>query len=169
MHRLTYVLSVLVLALALPAAASESFILDIPVRGNPQQETGKVRVVFGLSAAPAGAQLVVNGATTINLGSSATVNGDSVSFTAGTGNEAVIVYQPLSNFAGDFCNAPSPTETQIPMRFSGAQDVVDYRMTTYIVAAPAAECSQVSKHTGDTPAFLTPQDDGVAPALVATD
>lgn len=37
------------------------------------------------------------------------------------------------------------------MRFIGAQDVVAYRMSTYIVAAPVAERSQVSKHTGDTP------------------
>ena len=58
-------------------------------------------------------------------------------------------------------------EKNINMRFVGAQDVIAYRMSTYIVAAPMAECSQVSKHTGDTPASLIPNDDGVAPALDA--
>lgn len=37
---------------------SASWILDIPVRGIANQETGKVRLVMGLNAAPAGSQLV---------------------------------------------------------------------------------------------------------------
>jgi hypothetical protein len=41
-------------------------------------------------------------------------------------------------------------------------------MSTYIVAAPLVDCSAVYKHTGDTPATLIPVDDGVAPALTAT-
>src|SRR5260370_1423543 len=93
------------LTIAIPALASEAFILDIPLRFNTQQETGEVRIILGLSAAPAGSQLVVNGGTTLNLGDTMTVAGDTVSFKAGTGNEARIVYAPLSNFSGDFCNA----------------------------------------------------------------
>lgn len=162
------ILVVLVCLLPFPAWASESFILDIPLRFNTQQETGDAKVLLELNAAPAGSQLVVNGSTTLNLGdTNVMVAGDSVSYTAGsTANTALIEYKPLSNFSGDFCNAVA-VEKQIPMRFVGAQDILGYRMATYIVAAPNAECSQVSKHTGDTPAFLTPVDDGVAPALVA--
>ena len=40
--------------------ASESFVLDIPVRFNANQETGKVLITLTLSSAPAGSQLVVN-------------------------------------------------------------------------------------------------------------
>ncbi len=156
-------------ALASPVLASESFTLDIPVRGNASQETGEVRIALGLNAAPAGAQLVVNGNTTLNLGDTTMVAGDSVSFAAGTGNEARITYRPLTNFGADFCAGGNAVEKMIPMRFSGAQDVTDYRVATYIVAAPMVECSAVSKHTGDTPATLIPMADGVAPALSATD
>jgi hypothetical protein len=153
---------------ALSAFASESWVLNIPVRGIANQESGQVRLVMGLSAAPAGSQLVVNGATTVSLGSSAMVNGDSVSFAAGNGNEIVIIYKPLSNFGADFCAGGGAAEKNIPMRFVGAQDIVDWRISTYIVASPMVECSQVSKHTGDTPASVIPTDDGVAPALTAT-
>src|SRR5260221_220434 len=62
------ILVALVLLMAVPCFASESFTLDIPTRGNPQQETGEVRITLTLNASPAGAQLVVNGATTLNLG-----------------------------------------------------------------------------------------------------
>ncbi|HSY49289.1 MAG TPA: vWA domain-containing protein [Thermoanaerobaculia bacterium] len=153
---------------SLPAIASESFTLDIPIRGNPQQETGQVLITLELNAASAGAQLVVNGNTTLNLGDTKTVAGDSVTFQTASGNDVDIIYKPLSNFGADFCNAQFAVEKQIPMRFSGAQDVTGYRITSYIVASPMVECSAVSKHTGDTPAFLIPVDDGVAPALVAT-
>jgi len=159
------------LALSLFAAsafASESWILDVPLRGIANQETGEVRMLMDLNAAPAGAQLVVNGTTTINLGSSATVNGDFVSFTAGTGNQVVIVYKPLSNFGADFCAGGAAVEKQIPLRFVGAQDIVSWRMSSYAVAAPNVECSQVSKHVGDAPAFVQAVGDGVAPALSAT-
>src|SRR6266545_1827323 len=156
------------LLLAIPALASESWVLNIPVRFIANQETGEVRLVMGLSAAPAGAQLVVNGSTTLNLGDTQTVAGDSVSFAAGTGNEVRITYKPLSNFGADFCAGGAAVEKNVPMRFSGAQDVVDYRISTYIVAAPMVECSQVSKHTGDTPASISAIADGVAPALNAT-
>jgi len=125
-----------------------------------------VRVTLELSAAPAGSQLVV-GSTTLNLGDTASVAGDSVTYEALTGNNVRITYVPLSNFGADFCAGNFAIEKQINMRFAGAQDVTAYRMSTYIVAAPMAECSQVSKHTGDTPAFLIPNDDGVAPALSA--
>jgi hypothetical protein len=54
------------------------------------------------------------------------------------------------------------------MRFSGAQDVTDYRVSSYIVAAPSAECSQAAKRTGDTPANIQLVGDGVAPVLSAT-
>jgi hypothetical protein len=164
------IIATLLLSLiALPIMASEAFTLSIPTRGNPQQETGEVRVTLTLNAAPAGAQLVVNGSTTVNLGATQMVNGDSVTFAALTGNDVRITYKPLSNFAGDFCNAPAAVQKDIPMRFAGAQDVTDYRIATYIVASPMVECSQVSKHTGDTPATITPNADGVAPALTATD
>jgi len=170
MKRKTAVLGALISILfAAAALASESFTLDIPLRFNAQQETGKVLVTLTLSAAPAGAQLVVNGTTTLNLGGSANLaSGDTVAFEAGIGNDVKITYQPLSNFGADFCAGGSAVGKSIPMRFSGAQDVTDYRISTYIVAAPQAECSQVSKHTGDSPATLTPVDDGVAPALTAT-
>lgn len=153
--------------IAVTAFASESWILDVPLRGIANQETGEVRMLMDLSAAPAGAQLVVNGTTTINLGSSAMVNGDSVAFSAGTGNQVVIDYKPLSNFGADFCAGGAAVEKQIPMRFVGAQDIVSWRMSSYAVAAPNAECSQVSKHVGDAPAFIQAVDDGVAPALSA--
>jgi hypothetical protein len=159
------------LALSLFAAsafASESWILDVPLRGIANQETGEVRMLMDLSAAPAGAQLVVNGATTINLGSSAMVNGDSVAFSAGSGNQVVIDYKPLSNFGADFCAGGAAVEKQIPMRFAGAQDIVSWRMSSYAVAAPNAECSQVSRHVGDAPAFIQAVGDGVAPALSGT-
>jgi len=155
------------LALALPALASEAFTLTIPTRFNAQQETGKVKITFTLNAAPAGAQLVVDG-TTVNLGGNANLpSGDTVSFEALAGNAARITYVPLSNFGADFCAGGSAVDKNINMRFAGAQDVTEYRMSTYIVAAPNAECSKVSKHTGDMPAFITPVDDGVAPALAA--
>lgn len=161
------ILVALVLLMAVPCFASESFTLDIPIRGNPQQETGEVRITLTLNAAPAGAQLVVNGATTLNLGDTKTVSGDSVSFLNGGGNDVRIIYKVLSNFAADFCQGNFAVPKSIPMRFSGAQDVTAYRMSSYIVASPTVECSQPSKHTGDTPATLTAVDDGVAPALVA--
>ncbi|HEX3067840.1 MAG TPA: vWA domain-containing protein [Thermoanaerobaculia bacterium] len=148
------------------AAASEAWILNIPVRGIPNQETGMVRATLELSAAPAGSQLVVNG-TTLNLGATQVIAGDSVTYEALTGNNVRITYVPLSNFGADFCSGFAASDKNIPMRFVGAQDVVAYRMSTYIVAAPMAECSQVSKHTGDTPASLIPNDDGVAPQLDA--
>jgi hypothetical protein len=149
------------------AYASESFTLNIPLRFNSQQETGEVRITLSLNAASAGAQLVVNGNTTVNLGQTTAVAGDSVTFETAGGNDVKITYKPLSNFSGDFCSAPAAVEKNIPMRFSGPQDVTEYRVSTYIVAAPSIECSAVSKHTGDTPATLIPVDDGVAPALVA--
>jgi hypothetical protein len=154
-------------AFAVSAFASESFTLNIPVRGNAQQETGEVRIVMGLSAAPAGAQLVINGTTTLNLGQTSAVGGDSATFEVVSGNLVRIIYKPLSNFGADFCSGGGAVEKNVAMRFVGVQDVVDYRISTYIVAAPNAECSQVSKHTGDTPASVIPVDDGVAPALDA--
>ena len=172
MKRTTAALAtVFCVALALqtaPVAASESFTLDIPTRGNPQQETGKVFLTLSLSAPSAGAQLVVNGNVTLNLGDTKPFAGDTVTFAAASGNDVSITYIPKSNFGADFCSAQAAVEKQIPMRFSGAQDVTAYRITSYIVASPMVECSAVSKHTGDTPAFLIPVDDGVAPALVAT-
>ena len=151
-----------------PASASESFTLDIPTRGNPQQETGEVRITLTLNAAPAGSQLVVNGNITLNLGDTKPNGTDSVTYETAGGNDVRITYKPLSNFGADFCNAPFAVEKQIPMRFVGAQDVTDYRITSYIVASPTVECSAVSKHTGDTPANIILVDDGVAPVLTAT-
>src|SRR5689334_21615618 len=98
MKRAFNALAVLVASLLLPlsAAASEAWILDIPVRGIANQETGMARVTLELSAAPAGSQLVV-GSTTLNLGDSATVAGDSVTYEALTGNNVRITYVPKSN------------------------------------------------------------------------
>jgi hypothetical protein len=158
---------VVLLLSASPAAASEAWILNIPVRGNANQESGMVRATLELDAAPAGSQLVVNG-TTLNLGTTTMVAGDSVTYEALAGNAARITYVPLSNFGADFCAGGGAIDKNILMRFVGAQDITAYRMSTYIVAAPLSECSQVSKHTGDTPASLLPNDDGVAPALTAT-
>src|ERR1051326_8843148 len=168
MKRSPLVLGIVCALFSTAVLASESWILDIPVRGIANQETGEVRMIMGLNAAPAGSQLVVNGTATLNLGDTQVVNGDFVSFAAGSGNEVRITYKPLSNFGADFCAGGAAIEKQIPMRFVGAQEIVDFRMSSYIVAAPNAECSQVSKHTGDTPANVQAVGDGVAPALVAT-
>ena len=158
---------VLSLVLAAPLIADEAWVLDIPIRGNAQQETGEVRMVLDLSASPSGSQIVINGSTTLALGQTAAVGGDSATYELVSGNTVRVTYKPLSNFSGDFCQGGAAVEKMVPMRFAGAQDVVSYRVSTYIVAAPNAECSQVSKHTGDTPATITPQADGVAPALNA--
>jgi hypothetical protein len=147
--------------------ASESFTLTIPQRFDPMQEIGEVRIVLGLSAAPAGAQLVVGGSTTIALGATQTVAGDSVAFTSGPGNRVMIRYRPLSNFGADLCSGAGATEKNIALRFSGAQDVVDFRMSSFVVGAPNAECSNVSRRIADMPATITPVADGVAPALTA--
>jgi len=160
--------TLLLLFFAATLHASESFVLDIPVRMNANQETGKVLITLTLDSAPAGSQLVVNGTTTLNLGQTQTVAGDSVAFETGSGNEVKITVLPLSNFGADLCAGGGAVEKNIPLRFTGAQDITDYRISTYIVAAPAAECSQASKRTGDTPATILLTGDGVAPPLSAT-
>src|SRR5436309_541284 len=113
----------MLLLLAGSVHASESFVLDIPIRGNANQETGKVLLTLTLDSAPAGAQLVVNGSATLNLGQTQAVGGDSVTFESGSGNDVKITYVPLSNFGADFCAGASAVEKQIPLRFVGAQDV----------------------------------------------
>ncbi|MFL6246703.1 MAG: outer membrane beta-barrel protein [Thermoanaerobaculia bacterium] len=153
---------------AASAMASESFVLNIPVRFNANQETAEVRITLTLDAPPAGAQLVVNGTATVNLGATQTVGGDSVTFAAGVGNSVLITYRPLSNFGGDFCLGGGAVAKDIPLRFSGSQDITEYRVTTYVVAAPDVDCSQPSKRTAEEPANLVLIGDGVAPALVAT-
>src|SRR5437016_2541572 len=71
-------------ALSIPLSADESFTLNIPVRGNASQETGRVKITLTLDAAPAGAQLLLNGTTTMALGQTLSIGGDSVTFeTAG--------------------------------------------------------------------------------------
>jgi len=149
-------------------SADEAFLLSIPLRLNAQQETGEVRVTLALAGAPAGSQLFVNG-TTLNLGTTQTVAGDSVEFLTGAApNTARIVYRPLSNFAGDFCQGAGAVAKEIQMRFLGP-DITKYNISSYVVAAPAAECSKPSKRTGDMPAQLIPFGDGGVPELVATD
>ena len=160
--------TLMLLLIAGTMQASESFVLNIPLRFNANQETGKVLITLTLDSSSAGAQLVVNGTTTLNLGQTQNVAGDSVTFEAGSGNDVKITYIPLSNFGADFCAGGGAVEKNTPLRFVGAQDVTDYRVSTYIVAAPNAECSQASKRTGDTPANIVLTGDGVAPALVAT-
>src|SRR5688500_1317941 len=98
------ILLVILACLPSAVAASESFQLTIPFRESSPHQIGEVRITLGLDAPPAGAQLVVAETTTINLGQSATVNGDSVTFEAGAGNSAKITYKPLSKFLpGNFC------------------------------------------------------------------
>jgi hypothetical protein len=153
----------------LPAAAfaSESFILNIPQRFDASQEIGEVRIVLGLNAAPAGAQLVVNLGPILNLGDTATVAGDSVSFTAAAGNHVLITYVPKSNFGADFCAGANATPKSIQLRYSGPEDVVDYAMSSFVVGSPMVECSKVSKRVADTAATITPMTDGVVLALDA--
>src|SRR5213593_3969830 len=103
MNRSPLVLGMLCVLFSTAALASESWVLNIPVRFIANQETGEVRIVMGLNAAPAGSQLVINGSTTLNLGATQSIAGDSVSFAAGNGNEVRITYKPLSNFGADFC------------------------------------------------------------------
>ncbi|MCU1349715.1 MAG: von Willebrand factor type domain protein, partial [Acidobacteria bacterium] len=151
-----------------PARADESFVLNIPQRGDAMQEIGEVRILLGLSAPSGGAQLVVNGATTINLNQTQTVAGDSIRFEAASGNAVRIIYKPLSNFSGDFCTGGGATPKTVPLRFAGPQDVIDYRLSSFVVAAPMVECSQVARRIADVPATIDLTGDGVAPALVAT-
>lgn len=154
--------------LSYEAAASESFQLTIPQRFDASQEIGEVRIVLGLDAAPAGAQLVVGGSATLNLGDTITVAGDSVSFLGASGNRVLIRYRPLSNFGGDFCAGGGAVEKNVAMRFSGTQDVIEYRVSSFVVGAPAVECSDVSRRIADLPATIAPAADGVAPELNAT-
>jgi hypothetical protein len=170
MKRAIIALVTLFLLALLPstAAASEAWVLNIPLRFIANQETGMVKATLELDTPPAGSQLVVGAGTTLNLGDTVSVGGDSVTYEALTGNNVRITYVPLSNFGVDFCDGGNAAEKNIAMRFVGAQDVTAYRMSSYVVAAPLSECSQVSKHTGDTPASLIPTDDGVAPPLDAT-
>lgn len=166
MKRITVAFWLVLSASAL--SADEAFLLSIPLRLNATQETGEVRVTLALAGAPAGSQLVV-GATTLNIGTTQTVAGDSVEFLTGTApNTARIVYRPLSNFAGDFCQGAGAVAKEIQMRFVGP-DITKYNISSYVVAAPAAECSKPSKRSGDMPAQLIPFGDGVAPELSATD
>ncbi len=158
----------ILLSFAVSAFATESFKLKVPQRFNANQETGEVRVTLTLDAAPAGAQLIVEGTTTVNLGQTQMVGGDSVKFESGPGNAVRITYRPLSNFGGDFCLGASAVEKNVAMRFVGSQDVTEYRVTTYVVAAPDVDCSQPSKRTAEAPATLIPSADGVAPQLTAT-
>jgi hypothetical protein len=126
--------------------ADEAFLLNIPLRFDASQETGEVRITLHLAGA--------------------TVAGDSVTFTTGSGNSVRIVYQPLTNFARDFCQGAAAAEKNIQMLFVGP-DVTKYNITSFVVGAPAVECSKPSKRTADLPATLVPNDDGVAPALDA--
>jgi Outer membrane protein beta-barrel domain len=166
------ILSTLAFCLALSVSATESFILSIPQGEDFTRQTGEVRVTLGLNAPPAGSQLVVGGNTTINLGQTVTVAGDSITFEAGAGNSARIIYRPLSNFAGpnNFCVIDPAvfSAKEVPMRFTGAQDIVDFRVSSYAVGAPGIECSKPFKRVGDFIAMVNPSADGVAPELSAT-
>ena len=144
-------------AFATAVLGDESFTLNIPPRFNAQQEIGEVRILLTVSAATAGAQLLVNGTSTINLGSTSTVAGDSVTFEAAAGNAVRIVYRPLSNFTGNFCAGNVTMEKNIPLRFIGAQDIVSYRMSTYIVGAPSRNARKYrSGRTTSRPRFCRP-------------
>ena len=155
------------LMLAARAIASESFLLQIPKRNVFNQEIGEVRINLGLDLPAEGAQLVINDATTISLGETQTIAGDEVSFAQGPGNSVDITYRPLSNFGADFCDGVNAVEKNIPIRFSGTQDVVTFRLSTYIVAAPLSACTKASRRTGELPANIIPQPDNVAGPLDA--
>lgn len=156
------------LMLAANALASESFVLQIPKRNVANQEIGEVRINFGLDLPPAGAQLVVAGSTSLNLGDTVTVAGDEITFAEGVGNSVNIVYRPLSNFGADFCDGANAVDKNIPIRFSGAQNVVTFRLSTYIVAAPQqGACAKVSRRTGELPANVIPEPDAETQALDA--
>lgn len=159
--------ALLSLACSASAFASEAFVLQIPKRNVPNQEIGEVRITLGLDLPPAGAQLSVDG-TLIALGNTTTVGGDEVSFLEGSGNSVRIVYKPLSNFGADFCAGANAVEKNPRMQFVGAQDVLSYRVSTYIVAAPQFACGKVSRRTGETPANVIPEPDGNVPLLDAT-
>src|SRR4051812_1562586 len=104
MKRTTAGLFAVLCLFAVSVFASESFTLDIPTRGNPQQETGEVRLTLTLNAAPAGSQLVVNGNVTLDLGQTKQTGGDSVTYETASGNDVRITYRPKSNFGADFCS-----------------------------------------------------------------
>ena len=54
MKRATVALGIFISLVASTLLASEAFILNIPVRGIANQETGMVRAILTLNAAPAG-------------------------------------------------------------------------------------------------------------------
>ena len=103
---------------SVPADASESFTLNIPLRGNPQQETGEVRITLTLNASPAGSQLVVNGNATLNLGDTQTVAGDSVSYATAGGNDVRITHTPMRTFTGVFSSHAGATEYDLAVRIA---------------------------------------------------
>src|SRR6266478_1205946 len=104
-----HILVMLGILLAVRVSADESFTLHIPVRGDATQEIGEVHITLGLNGPPAGAQLVINGTTTINLGQTVAIGSDSVTFTAAT-NAVKIVFKARSNFGADFCAGASAVE-----------------------------------------------------------
>ena len=160
------------LVLSLGLSADEAFLLQVPLRENPTQQTGEVRVTLTLDGDPAGAQLEVNGAETVTLGQTLNLSsGDRLIFEAGGGNSAKLTFQPLSNFpiAGNFCvTGQNATPKELQLRFLGAQDIVEYRISSYSVGAPEFECSKVFKRVGDFPAIIIPFAVGNTPELAAT-
>ncbi|HEX8172342.1 MAG TPA: vWA domain-containing protein [Thermoanaerobaculia bacterium] len=168
MRRAAGLFLMLLALLPVAARASESFLLNIPQRGAATQEIGEVRIVFDLATDATDLELVVGGTTTVPLGQTQTVAGDSVTFEPLTPSTRVqIRYRPLSNFSGDFCAGANATAKSIPMRLSGTQDVLAFRMSSYIVAAPAADCSAPSKRVGENAATVLPAADDVAPEMDA--
>jgi hypothetical protein len=154
--------------LAAQALASESFVLQIPKRNVTNQEIGEVRINLGLDLPPAGAQLVIGGTTTLNLGDTTSVAGDEVTFAEGAGNSVNITYRPLSNFGAEFCAGENTVEKNVPIRFSGTQDVATFRLSTYVVAAPQQDaCAKVSRRTGELPAIVIPEPDAETQPLDA--
>src|SRR5712692_9324456 len=112
-----HTLTILGIVLAVRVSASESFTLQIPVRGDASQEIGEVHITLGLNGPPIGSQLVINGTTAINLGQTVAIGNDYVTFTAAT-NAVKIVYQARSNFGADVCAGGSAVLLNIPVRFS---------------------------------------------------
>lgn len=169
MKRWTFIHGI-VCFLAFEAAASEAFVLTIPLREDFQRQTGEVRITLALDSPAPGSQLVVANSATLDLAESGTVGGDFVSFEERPGNQVRIVYRPLSNFPNpnNFCLSAPTGIKEIPLRFNGPQNITSYRISSYAIGNPEIECTKVFKRVGDFPAFITPQADAVAPELTAT-
>src|SRR5881628_17314 len=138
---LCLVLSILFLHAAVPLLADEAFKIHVKQRGIANQEVGQVRVLLELAAAPAGATLKVAGQVLALDDPLKNIGGDLFRLTSATGNAVAVIYIPRSNFGADFCTGAGAVEKNVLVDF-GPQDIVAYRIASYVVGAPSAECSK---------------------------